>query len=482
MHAQRLFLIATLFLGASACPSNAVVGDSTLPATERGVERDRGPDRGSPTLWAVSAGGPAATISVTRVAVDGASNIYVAGSVTGAAQLGTLSAGRAGQTVAFLAKLSPAGVFLWVVELEGVSGVSGLAVDADGNSHLAGGFNTNAKIGGLAVSGTWSSMFVAKVDPAGQALWAILATYDGPPPDPQQCCCVSCSGRMSPGAVAVDAEGDIFVIGDASLPATFGAITLDASAGPLFVARLGPSGHWKWVSTAAVEGGIYGHGSFLSIAVGAGGHIALAGDLYGKMVLGNTTLNQGGGVFAARVSSDGDFVWATQDVVVEGGSVLSDLAVDAVGSSTLAGWNGPSFFVARLDAGGKVQWVKTTRFSDYYCPVVPQIAVAAQGETHLVGRYCEALSTGALTLPAPNDRALFLARMSPSGDVASALASGSSPGVGRNGLGFALDGQGNQIVAATFNWPTLFGGTALTPSGSPGDEPHDLFVWKLRLP
>jgi hypothetical protein len=428
-------------------------------------------DHGQPFGWAVSAGGASATIEFARVAVDGADNIYVAGTLRDVASFGALTVGRTGESTGFVAKLDPGGSFLWVTTVKDASSVTGLAVDAAGNSAITGGFAGSVEIGGITLSGTWSSIFVARLDPLGKALWAVPVTSDGPPPAP--CCCGVCGwSGVSAGPVALDGGGNLYLGGTFGGPATFGVTKIDATA--LFVAKLGPAGELDWVKTAPSEGapGAFGYmqSGVAGLAVGAGGQIYLTGNLSGKVTFGGATLD-GKGVFVTRLSESGELLWASR---VFSDAVVHDIVVDGAGNGYLAVQSGQTVVIAKHDASGKLDWSKTSFGSDYRTT----ISLDRAGNICLAGEYSGAQSVGAVSLPVPNDRAVFVARASPAGELVAAAASGSSARGGR----LAVDGQGSSIVVGTFGWPTLFGGTALSPRGPLDGAAHDLFIWKLRFP
>jgi hypothetical protein len=77
---------------------------------------------------------------VNEMTTDGAGNAYLVGTFTGTAQFGTSSLTSAGSQDIFLAKLDPAGNLVWAVRDGGANedNALGVATDANGNPVIAG--------------------------------------------------------------------------------------------------------------------------------------------------------------------------------------------------------------------------------------------------------------------------------------------------------------------------------------------------------
>jgi len=167
--------------------------------------------------------------------VDGMGNAYMTGYFTGTVTFGshTLTANMYCNT--FVAKLNPSGYWLWAVQSVGTSEDHGrgIAVDGAGNACVTGLFVGTVTFGShtLTSNGTGFDgfdIFVAKLDPSGNWLWAVNAG----------------GIRYDWGiGIAVDGAGNAYVTGDFEGTATFGSHTLTASGGywdkDIFVAKLG---------------------------------------------------------------------------------------------------------------------------------------------------------------------------------------------------------------------------------------------------
>lgn len=88
--------------------------------------------------------------------LDPVGNVLVAGHFVGTAAFGSLTLMSAGEEDVFVARLSNAGAWQWVVRSGGVNAnyAEGLGRDATGNLYLSGNFRAATDIGGVAIAGT----------------------------------------------------------------------------------------------------------------------------------------------------------------------------------------------------------------------------------------------------------------------------------------------------------------------------------------
>jgi hypothetical protein len=444
--------------------------------------------------WAVSAGGDAATISVVRIALDAAGNVYVAGALKDTATFGTQVIGTKGVDSGFMAKLDAAGTFLWAKAIVKGGSLTGMAVDAAGNSTIAGGFSSSVTIGSTTLTAPQSAVFVARLDAQGNVPWAVEATFDGPP---------SPGGSISAGPVAVDASGNAYVGGSLLGPATFGSHKLtDTDA--VFVAKLGSVGDFLWVVQTKVTTGMLSGNWLRAMAVAPSGQIVVAGSFSNAATLSCPAACSGsyspGGAFAVGVDAGGTSLWTSTACCDCGWAFGHDLAVDGSGNSffavelaplttavpavahcnvgghALGSFTAGASVVAKLDPGGQVQWTSLSS-GTYGWLGSYGVGVDGPGNVYSSGTY-RTWAFGPWTLPTPNGKAVFVARYDPTGAFITATTSGSSA-VSRR---LAVDPQGNVLLAGELTWPTLFGSTVLTPHGPLDGAVHDLFVWKLKFP
>ncbi|WP_406699029.1 tandem-95 repeat protein [Singulisphaera sp. Ch08] len=290
--------------------------------------------------YALSFGGIVSD-QANEVATDSAGNIYVAGQFQGTPDLDpnpatTVNLTSAGGTDAFLAKFSPSGSLLWAQRMGGTGNDrgTGLAVDVAGDIVLAGEFNGTANFGALPslVSAGSTDAFVAKLDSAGNFLWAKR---------------VGGTGADSARDVAVDAQRNVLVVGDFTGTADFdpGAGTANRSSqgstqSDVFVLKLDSAGTYTWAQSFGASGvADLGQG----IAVDGTGNVYTTGIYRGVTNdfdpgAGTVTLPFGGmsDVFASKLSSTGDLVWA-KGFGASQNETATAIAVDAAGNAFLTG-------------------------------------------------------------------------------------------------------------------------------------------------
>ncbi len=128
---------------------------------------------GSPQ-WAISAGGAQRDLAV-RLANDASGSLYVLGLFSSTATFGTSQLTSSGDADLFVAKVSPTGIFQWVTAGGGAAEeiVGGIAVDAKQNVYIAGAYTKAGTFGSFLLShGNLTNILVAKLSPAGTFLWA----------------------------------------------------------------------------------------------------------------------------------------------------------------------------------------------------------------------------------------------------------------------------------------------------------------------
>ena len=171
----------------------------------------------------------------------GPSSAVVAGRYSGTADFGSGSLPTATPSGAFVAAFdSLSGKNSWAKGFPGAAPPATLAVDATGNTVLLGQFTGTVDFGAGMLTSTGTSLFVAKLDPTGAALWSkAFAVAEGSPSTSEQI------------TVTTDAAGDILVAVSPGGSVDFGGGLV---SGGFLVAKLDPSGTHAWSKGFGVAG------------------------------------------------------------------------------------------------------------------------------------------------------------------------------------------------------------------------------------
>lgn len=213
------------------------------------------------------------------------------------------------------------------------------------------------------------------------------------------------SGAEEVDGIVLGPGGSVVIAGsfDQTIDLGGGPLTA-ASRNNLFVAKFGPNGQHVW--SRSFSGGF---SSVARLKLLSNGDVVVAGDFYGSVTFGSTTLSSVGDqdVFIARISSLGDPIWARS-----GGSSsrdsIKDISVDPDDNIAACGElnGGGSFFgsptlsgarvwLVRLTSTGNHSWSRAMSAGgvDYECGV----ASMSDGDVIFVANFNGAVSAGGLT-------------------------------------------------------------------------------------
>ena len=368
--------------------------------------------------WAVGAGGTDMDSGLS-IATDSQGNQYVTGGFADTATFGSHTLTASGGNDIFVAKLDPSGNWIWAVKAGGIGYDRGnnITLDGTGNAYVTGYFADTATFGShtLTAGGTTynTNIFVAKLDPNGNWLQAVQA--EG-------------ASSGSGTDIVLDIAGNAYVTGTFYGTATFGSHTLTADGsgyGDIFVAKLNASGNWLWAVKAGGTGGDEGRG----IALDGADNTYVTGSFRGTATFGNYTFTATG---------------------------LDDL------------------FVAKLNPSGNWIWAVRAGASDDEHVMGNGIAVDGAGNAYVTGKFGGTTTFGSHTLTADGLN-IFATKLDPSGNWIWAVKAG---GTGWDlGNGIAVDGAGNAWVTGCFEGIATFGSHILTASG--GEWDTDVFAAKL---
>lgn len=310
--------------------------------------------------------------------------------------------------------------------------------------------------------------------------------------------------RSEASRTVVDADGNMYVVGQFAGSVQFGQFTLTSVSVPhdVFVAKLDSLGNYLWVAQGGGLAEDYGN----AIGLDAAGNVYVAGSVatgnantkFGSIALpGGLPGSVSDDIVVAKLSPNGTWLWA-----VSGGGDREDkvsaLAVDARGNICVTGSSlspiitfgattltNPFFhYVActtKLDTNGNWLWAVMGGGTSGGSTESNDIALDDVGNAYITGSFeGPAVNFGSIQVRSGTlYPAVFVAKLTPDGQYQWVVPGGG--GLYDFGQGIAVDSQRNIYITGSFNSPTApFGPFVLTNVNSGLDRPYtDLFVAKL---
>ncbi|MDD3892805.1 MAG: SBBP repeat-containing protein [Bacteroidales bacterium] len=320
------------------------------------------------------------------IAVDSQRNSYITGYFIETVQFGNIQLTASGSSDIFVAKLDQQGNWIWARRAGG-SGSDygyGIAVDQQDNIYVTGSFNGTADFGeDTFTTDIYSNIFVAKLNSAGNWVWAYSAGGDG--------------SNNAGLAVTVDNNDGIFVTGRyQGVTADFGSIVIDGEQLNYygFVAGLNRDGKWIWVEPFNIVGG-----DSQAITTDQYGNCYIAGYFRFLQFDGqNYYCNAYTDVFVARFDAQGKwFIQShTGGTKNQGMNTILGITVDLEGNAYVVGKHDgnikfgdvtleePGGFLAQWDiVEGGWGWAKPAGKLSY------AVAMDAQDKIYVTGQYKE---------------------------------------------------------------------------------------------
>ena len=366
-------------------------------------------------VWAVKLGSTG-TVRLFGLDVDAAGNSYVSGYFFGTADMdpgsGVEELIAVGGADVFIVKINADGTLGWARQIGDVGNEIGysLVLDDAGNITLAGVFEGTVDMdpgtGTTQLTSVgYSDMFVSKLDPAGDLIWARQLSPTTPG-----------NGHEEELEHTIDGDGNLLVTG-------WFAAGFDFDPGPavleltttgntdLFVLKLDPNGDLVWVKQV-------GSSSSAGLVLGEGIGTDLADNVYIAGRFTNITDFDPGpgllqlppfsdGTYILKLDANGDFQWV-REIVGNQSDVARDIAVAADGTSYTVGYftgtpdfdNGPGTFtitssfsgtadvyILKLDATGNFVWAGAMGSSE--TDFGKAIHLSDDGTLHAIGNYSD---------------------------------------------------------------------------------------------
>ena len=360
-------------------------------------------------LWATQAGGNSADHG-NGIITDDTGNIYIIGDFEDTATFGTHNVTSVNSIDIFVAKMDAAGNWLWATQAGGTDLDSGAQIvsDNDGNCFVTGGFYGTAIFGPHSfTSNGWSDIFVAKINEEGNWIWALQAggTYLD-------------YGR----AIAIDSFGNCCLTGYFSETVTFGIQTLISDYNlEVFVAKINASGSWLWANQTV--GSYWNIGS--GITTDYNGNSYITGFFHLTAFFGSDSLTSNGqrDIFVAKLDVDGDWLWAAQ-AGGNSGDYGYDIAIDNFNNCYITGFfndialfdsfaitsNGTyDIFVAKIDDFQNWQWA--VQAGGLNTEISRGIAINNAGNSYVTGFFDGTATFGSYTITSSGSSDIFVAKV-----------------------------------------------------------------------
>ncbi len=387
------------------------------------------------------------------IAVDASGNVYLTGDFMGTADfdpgVSTFNLTSAGNKDIFISKLDASGNFLWAKALGGAGDDSGnsIAIDASGNVHTTGFFNSTADfdpgVGTYNLTIAWGGgkdIFVSKLDAFGDFVWAKA---------------LGGVGDDTGYSIAVDASGNVHTTGSYQSTADFdpgvGTYDLTCTGQDIFISKLDASGNFVWAKTIGSIGSL-SDDSGNSIAVDASGNVYTIGYFMngGDFDPGAGTFglqsNGSQDIFISKLDASGNFLWA-KSMGGTSNDFGESIAVDALGNvyttgrfaftadfdpgvSTynLVGSGSMDAFTSKLDASGNFVWARKTGGSGN--DQGRAIRVDASGNIYTTGFFSNTVdfdpNAGTFNLTSAGSFDIFVMKLSPAAPAVPEIVVGST--------------------------------------------------------
>jgi hypothetical protein len=443
------------------------------------------------------------TLNVAATAVNGDGNLVVVGSFTGTVTIGFFTLTSAGNTDAFVARLSPAGVWLQAERAGGPGADQATAVTSEGTdaSVVVGNFaSPTLAVGGTSLpnqdaTGATTDIFAAHW--SAVTGWGTAAAAGGTGND------------YAAGVAGLGIGGNpVVVVGAFASPTFVAGATSLANAVPaggttdVFALRFGASGQGDWTLAARAGGPDDDMANAVTVGIGTNGALpVVVGSFASRSIdFGSTTLTNASSVdpepdaFVARLGLTG-WTQAVQAgslgsetlraVAADGGDIVvaGDFSgpTTAFGPTTLTNADAGGFttdiVVARLDAAGT--WTQAVRAGSTDNDFATALATTGIGTGVARGAVVAGTFAGPMlplgTLSLPNVNAamgsvasdVFVARVDASGTWTQALAAG---GTGADyATAVSIDAQGHAYVGGVVSRAGAQFGPLAVPVNTAGE-------------
>ncbi len=402
--------------------------------------------------------------------IDG--NIYVTGIFELTASFGSYNITSNGMHDIFIAKMDPDGNWLWATSAGGIHDDFGYSISVGelGYVYVTGSFQETASFGPyvLASSGA-KDIFVAKINSEGDWLWVSQA-----------------GGSDSESGISIKADvGDsVYVTGIFKGSANFGSYNLSSNGEyDIFIAKIDPAGTWLWANNAGGTSDDYSY----SIDTEPAGNVFITGAFTGTADFDTNSLTSNGAkdIFVAKTDPDGNWLWVENfggSLDDTGNSINVDIVDDlyvtgsfsgtaSFGSTNLSSNGVYDIFASKMDTNGNLIWVESAGGTDY--DFGNSICTDLDGNVYITGGFAETVDFDVTTLTGAGGRDIFVAGINPN-EGTWLWAEGAGGAHNDKGNSITVDLDGFIYVGGHFVASAWFNGFNLISAGE-----YDVFIAKM---
>ncbi len=422
--------------------------------------------------WVKRAGG-ANTDLANALWTDNFRNVFVTGSISGKAKFHKTEVATRGGGDIYVTKYSPEGFPIWVKTFGGILDdfASSITGDPEGNLYITGVFTDSAQFDEITLQTKGTDLFVAKLNPKGQVVWASpLHTL----------------GTALVQSISVTDQGGVYVGGLFS--GQYGeSVKRKMGQTDGYITKLSWQGEVSWTKVIGGEG--FDEVNVLStdpwgrvVAGGIFDHIMYVED---QEIAGNSSKSG----FAVRLEATGNLLWAKGFSGYDSQTQVIDAATDLDGNVFLTGkFSGETtfgtnvkvskgqsdIFLMSIKPKGEINWVSDLGGSDVDEPL--SINLTPDQKSILVsGLFNKFVEHGRKSLLSEYDNQLFLSRWDLRGNLDELRKQDFNSLF--NCAGRRLDGKGNIWICGSFSEKTSFGKQKFVSAGE-----EDLFISALADP
>jgi YD repeat-containing protein len=345
----------------------------------------------------------------------------------------------------------------WAISAGGSSDdtATAVAMGPDGVCYVTGTFQGTASFGPTNLTSQGQrDIFLAAYGPAGQLLWVTQAGG---------------ANDESPKAMAVDASGNLFVVGWFATSTVFGTNTLTAGAsGSLFVAKFDSTGQLLWVHSAGAGG--YNGAVANACTVDKNGAVYVTGFFSGQATFwdGYSRTPSGWyGIFLMKISADGHIVWLDTFGDNTSNNFGTGVAVDTNLNCFLTGIYAQKTFLAKYDPTNAQQWLNQGDVSSYW----PSIASDNAGGVYFMADFSGSATFGGIPVSGVGGVDAVLGRYGGSGNALWMRVIGGTNDDDIRSV--TSDTEGNCFATGSFQGTASIGGQTLISAGG-----TDVFITK----